>query len=75
MRYDPDTEQRVGAIVNIGILILVGFGLYSCFGGKSVKEKQMDCFVKEMRGQGEHMQDVVWDKCISKTRYDHKKHG
>ena len=67
-RYDPELQQKVGKWANIIIIVLVIFTLTKCF-YKSPEEKFTACFVKEMRGQGEHMKEAVVWRCEQKTGY------
>ena len=72
MTYDPDKQQRVGKVVNIALIGLALFALSTCF-RKSPDERLMDCYVKEMKGQGEHMKQAVLLKCQNKTGYNKRK--
>lgn len=70
--YDKQLQQRVGKWANITIILVVIFTLSRCF-AKTPEEKVTACFVKEMRGQGEHMRDAVLLRCKQKTNYDKRK--
>ena len=70
--YDPDLQQKVGKWANIVIIIVVIFALSRCF-AKSPEEKLQECFIKEMRGQGEDMRETVAQYCITKTKYKREK--
>jgi hypothetical protein len=72
MTYNPETQQRVGKVVNILLIGIALFALSTCF-RKSTDERMMDCFVKEMKGQGEHMKEAVVYKCQQKTGYNKQK--
>jgi len=67
-RYDPELQQRVGKITNLVILAAAAiFVLYKCTGlSKSKDERLMDCYIKNMKGQGEHMANAVEYNCKQK---------
>ena len=69
---DPELQQRVGKWTNIVILLVAIFAVSRCI-SKSPEEKFTACFVKEMRGQGEHMREAVGIRCQQKTGYGLKK--
>jgi len=71
MPYDPDRQQRAGGVTNLLIIAAIAvFALYKCTGlSKSTENRQIDCMVENMKGQGEHMKRAVWEKCKRKTGY------
>lgn len=65
-----ENESRgftIGHVIVFGILM---FTLYACYQeSKTPLEQQMDCYVKGMKNQSEHMKAAVWKQCKIKTGY------